>query len=142
MAAARIGRWWIEDGAVRVSDCGGSLHRVVDFENGTLRAVFVPLLILAADDREGVHDVGDRGPRREKVGSEFRELLWGFVVGATIRPSRRNPAPALVRRKIQMEAGRVEFAAQQKTTLLVPAEWRAIIAAVVSERLQTPMPCT
>ena len=59
MAAFRVCRRWVEAGFVwdSGSDCLG--HFVVDFEDGAFGAVLaIFLLVLAADDGEGVHDVG------------------------------------------------------------------------------------
>jgi len=51
---------WRRDkaGLVGLAGADGFLHGVVDFEDNALGAVFVKLLlVLAANDREGIHDV-------------------------------------------------------------------------------------
>ena len=99
MTTDRIGGRWIEDGAVRFANCGGGLHRVVDFEDDALRAVLaVPFLIPAAYDREAIHDVVDGGPRRGKVRGELPELLSALVVGTTFGSSRTKPATPIIGR--------------------------------------------
>ena len=60
VAAARVGGGWGERGPVGFVGGEGCLHCVVDVEDGALGAVVaVSLLVLAADDGEGVQDVGD-----------------------------------------------------------------------------------
>ena len=44
----------------------------------------------------------------------------------------------VTRDAVEVEIGRVQLAAKEKATLLVPAEGRAVIAAVVCEGLQVP----
>ena len=60
MAATRVGGGWGERGPVGFAGGDGCLHCVVDVEDGALGAVLaVSLLVLAAEDGEGVQDVGD-----------------------------------------------------------------------------------
>lgn len=72
------------------------LDFVVDFKDDSLGAVLaVLLLVLAADDGEGVHDVGDSVARRVEAEPKVRELFEGFVAGTTVGTARRSPASVL-----------------------------------------------
>ena len=85
MAAARIGRWWIEDGPVGRSGDYGYLNRVVDVKDDVLGAVLAErFLVLAADDGEGVRDVGDSLARGGEMAFELGKVLGCFVLGAAV----------------------------------------------------------
>ena len=139
MAAARIGRWWIEDGPVDPSADYGYLNRVVDVKDDVLRAVLAErLLVLAAHDGEGVHDVGDGIARPGEMAPELGKLLGCFVLGAAVGAVRGPPVAVFVCRKVQMEEGGVELATEEEAAILVPAERWTVVAAIVRERLKVP----
>ena len=110
------------------------MHLVVDFQDDTLGAVFAVLrLVLAANAGEGVQDAGDGAARGGEVTFEGRELLDGLGDGAAIGPVGRAPVAVCVRRQVEVEEGGVQLGAQQEAALLVPAERRAVPAALPGE---------
>ena len=134
MAATGIRRRWNQAGLVGSSGTGGPLHLIVDFEDNPLGAVLaVLLLVLAANAGEGIQDGGDCVTRGGKVVIEVRELLGRLVAGAAVGPAGRTPVAVRVRWQVQVEEGAVHLAANQEAALLVPAERRAIPAAVAGE---------
>lgn len=87
ITAPRIGWRWIQVGLAGLAVAGGLGEGVVKFEDDALGAVFnETILVLAADDGEGVEDVGGvaavhsvekhaRRKRSMKVIPQFRGLL-------------------------------------------------------------------
>ena len=64
---------------------------------------------------------------------EVRELLGGFVVGAAVGAAGWAPVAVRLRRQVQVEEGGVQLAAEEEAALVVPAEGRAIPAAIAGE---------
>jgi hypothetical protein len=118
MAAAWVARRWVQTCLIGPAGVDGLLHGLVDFDDNALGAVIalVPLLVLAADDGEGVHDVGHGVVRGREAGFDPRQILRCFA-------RRRTPVAVLIRRQIEVEEGSVQLAAEQEATLLVPSEW-------------------
>jgi len=109
MGHTRIGRRWFEQSLVRLASVYGVLHSSIDLHDHALRAVLpVCGLVLALDDGEGA----------------------GEGLGLMV--------PLVLRAEVEVEEGGVQLAPQQEAALLVPAEGRAIPAAVVGEGLQVP----
>ena len=112
---------------------------VVDFKDDPLGAILaVVLLVLAADDGEGVHDVGDSVARRVEAEPKVRELFAGFVAGTTVRTARRAPASVLFGQQIQMEEGGVQLTAEQEAAVVVPGKRWIIAATIGCEGLKFP----
>ena len=123
MGHTRIGRRWFEQSLVRLASVYGVLHSSIDLHDHALRAVLpVCGLVLALDDGEGVHDVGHGVAGRGEGAGEGLGLM----------------VPLVLRAEVEVEEGGVQLAPQQEAALLVPAEGRAIPAAVVGEGLQVP----
>ena len=138
MAATRVGGRWGEPGPVGFVGGEGCLHRVVDVEDGVLGPVVaVSLLVLAADDGEGVQDVGDGVARGWEAVLELRELLGRFVAGAAVGAACRAPVAVCLRWQVQVEEGGVQFAAEEEAAPVVPAEGRAFPAAIGGEVTKT-----
>ena len=93
------------------------------------------LLVLAAHDGEGVHDVGDGIARGRKVALELRELLGCLVLGASVGAAGGPPIAAFVRREVQVEEGGIELVAEEEAAVLVPEERRAVAARVRSLKI-------
>ena len=99
MGDARIGRWGIKSGLIRLAGAGGFGQGVVDFEDGVFGAIGAVLVdVLAADDGEGVEDVGSvvavEAVEVEEGGVEFRAEQFSLAVpsgDAVLRgPTSRN----------------------------------------------------
>ena len=134
MAAARVGGRWGEPGPVGFAGRDGGLQCVVDVEDGALGAIFaVLLLVLVADDGEGVQDVGDGVARGGEVVLELREMLGHFVVGAAVRAACWAPVAVFPDWQVEVEEGGVQLAAEDKAPLLVPTERWAVPATVAGE---------
>ena len=130
---------WVEAGLVRHTGPDGLGHFVVDFEDDALGAVFAVLfLVLALDDGEGVHDVGHGVAGGREVALELGEFLRGLVAHGAFGDAGGLPLAVGGGRQVEVEEGGVQLAAEQEAALLVPAEGRAVPAAVLRERLQVP----
>src|SRR5262245_30457902 len=70
MTTPRVGWWRVEACLIWLPDPNGLGEGVVDFEDNALCAEVAVelLLVLAPNDGEGVHDVGDRIARGRKAG--------------------------------------------------------------------------
>src|ERR1700733_15399146 len=102
----RRSRRRVKAGLVGPAGSSGALQCIVDFKNDTLSAVVaVLLLVLAADDGEGVHYVG------HGVARGWEALLEPYYV---FRRLAFSPAPvaALLCRQVEAEEGGVQLAAK------------------------------
>ena len=101
------------EGALEVPARGEAvLEFVVEREDPVLRAVVaVGLFVLALDDREGLHDVGDRVARGGERLQQF---------------GRRRARPLLGCAEVEVEERGVEFAADLEAALGVVAEHGAV----------------
>ena len=109
------------DGFVGFNDFS---HLVVDFEDDSLGAVLAVLgFILAADNREGVHDVVDGISRR------WEHLKKRLIDAIALVFVIRKP-PFALRSKIKMEVSGIEFAANLSSTSFVPDKGRGVVAAI------------
>ena len=134
-----VGGGWGEPGPVGFAGGGGGLHCVVDVEDGVLGAVVaVSLVVSAADDGEGVQDVGDGVAGGGEAVLEFRELLGGFVVGAAVGAAGRTPVAVFLDWQVKVEEGGVQLAAEEEAAVLVPAERWAVPAAFLCEGFEVP----
>ena len=135
----RVGRRKIDRSAVDFSGGYEYLNRIVDVKDDVPGAVLAEsLLILSADDGEGVHDVGDGVSRGAKVALELREFPWCFIAGASFGATGGPPAATFVGGQVQVEEGSVELATEEEAAVFVPMEGWAVVAAVVRERLEIP----
>src|SRR6267143_535416 len=102
VTAPRISRGRVEAGLVGLASTDRVMHRVVDFEYDALGAVVsvVRLLILAADDREGVHDVRHGVARDREGGFESRQVFSRF-------PFCRPPITVLFGWKVKVKKGSI-----------------------------------
>ena len=101
-------------------------------------AFTVWLFVLAANDREGIDDVGNGVARSGEAALEFGELFVRFVTSASGRTAGGAPASLLVGRQKQVEEGSVKLAAEQEAPVIVPVERRTIPSAVGCEGLELP----
>ena len=85
MAAARVCRMWIESRLIWLAGADGIGHGVVDFEDDALGAVVAVILLLvpAANDGEGVHNVGHGVAWSREAGPEPCQVFFRFVVRST-----------------------------------------------------------
>ena len=128
MGQARIGRGWVEARLVGLTGAERRDEGVVDVEDDAPGAVVaVELrLVLAADDGEGVHDVGHGVARGWEAGLEPRQVCRRLAVCGA-------PVAALLGWQVEVEEGGVQLAAEQEAALFVPAERWAGPAAVLGE---------
>ena len=130
---------WIEGGPVAPSGGYGYLNRIVDVKDNALGAVLAEsLLVLAADNGKGVHDVGDGVARGGEKAFEFRKLRGSFVVRASFGATGGPPAVTFVGGKVQVEEGSVELATEEEAAIFVPTEGWTVVAAVVREGFEVP----
>ena len=124
MAARGVSRGWGEFCLVGGGGGDGGGEVVVDGEDRVFRADGAEgLEVFLLHDREGVQDVAHRVAGR-------RELRLQGVA--------RVAAPLVARAQVEMEEGGVEFRSQLESTLFVPHEGRALVSAVLRERLKIP----
>ena len=123
MTAATICGRRVKPSLIRLAGSHGLDHGVVHFQNGVLGAIAaVGGFVLALDDGEGVHDVGHGIAGRGEGVGEGGGLL----------------APLVRRAEVEMEKRGVQFATKQKAPGFIPAERRAVEAAVLREGFQVP----
>src|SRR5882672_5326481 len=133
MATARVRRWRVEAGLVRLTGADRRGEGVVDVEDDAPGAVVTVELCLVptADDGEGVNDEGYGVARGREADFEPRQVCRRLAVC-------RAPVAALLCRQVEVEEGGVQLAAEQEAARLVPAERRAVPAAVLHEGLHIP----
>ena len=116
-------RWRVESSLIGSAGGDGRLHGVVDFDDGPHGAVLaVRFFVLAADDGEGVHDVGHGVSRGGEAAA------WSSAKSSDVslhgdnhrkRRAERQP-PVRVGWQVQVEEGGVQLAAQQEAAVVVP----------------------
>ena len=127
MTTPTIRRGRVEAGLVGLAGGDGVLHGVVDFEDGSLGAVFaVFCLVLALYDGEGVHDVVHGFARRGEGRKQRGKFCGGFVFVFF-------PCAIGIGRQIEMEDGGIQLATQLEAAILVPAERRTVKTAVLGK---------
>ena len=77
-------------------------------------------------------------PRGGEAALELRELLGRFVVGAAVGAADRTPAAVFFGWQVEVEEGGVQLAAEEEAAVFVPAERRAVPAAVRCEGFEVP----
>src|SRR5579859_6109744 len=132
MAAARVGRGWVQAGLVWDSGANCLGHGIVDFEDHALGAVLAPLLLISAPcDGKGVHNVGHGVARCREVGLELGQTLYRFTL-------RRPPVAINLCGKVKVKEGGVQFTAKHKAACIIPAKGWCTRAAVLSKRREIP----
>ena len=94
------------------------------------------LLVLAAHDGEGVHDVGDGIARLGEMAFELGKLFGCFVLGAAVETPCGPPVAMFVGWKVQVEEGGVQLATEEEAAVLVPAERWTVVADVASKTIE------
>ena len=91
---------------IGLADANGLGEGVVDLEDDALGAVFAVelLFVLAADDGEGVHDVGHGIVRGREAGLEAIQIFLRLSLSWA-------PVPVCLGRQVKVEEGGIQLAA-------------------------------
>jgi hypothetical protein len=138
-----ISRWAgrrVEAGFVRNPGAHGLGHFVVDFEDDALGPVLavVFLLVLAADNWEGVHDVRNSVPGGRKMSLELGQFLRRLVAHSSFIGASGLPLAVWRRRQIEVKKGSIQLAAKHEAAVLIPSKGRPVPPAVECEGLKVP----